>query len=142
MRQPHLVHAGVLVAALAVGCQSSTDRPAEESPRPAQAAEDFTYAQKEEFVEDMQGALDHIQNEVDRLSAEVATAHGAAKAEAEARVRSLRERAIQVNQQLEKAKNASEATWDEVKGSIQKSFGELEDSFQQTRQWLSDQLES
>jgi len=159
MKQRYLVVTSFLLAALAAGCQSSADRPAEaaktqegtsaqrnnsneESTRPAQAAEDFTYAQKEEFVEDMQGALTHIQNEVDRLSADVATARGAAKAEAEAKVRALREEATRVNEQLDKAKNASEATWDDVKGSIQKSFDELEDSFQQTRQWVSDQLES
>ncbi|MBN1608573.1 MAG: hypothetical protein JW940_18230 [Polyangiaceae bacterium] len=159
MRQPHLVKTCVFFAALVVGCQSSTDRPAEaaktregtasqrnnsneESTRPEQAAEDFTYAQREEFVEDMQGALAHIQNEVDRLSGDVATAHGVAKAEAEAKVRSLREKAIRVKQQLEEAKSTSEATWDDVKGSIQESFGELEDSFQQTRQWVSDQLGS
>ena len=47
-----------------------------------------------------------------------------------------------MSQQLERAKTATEATWDDVSSGIKKSFGELEDSFRQTRQWLSDQLES
>jgi peptidoglycan hydrolase CwlO-like protein len=148
MKHRHLVVTSLLVAALAAGCQSSTDRPAAgaekqgESTRPVQSAEDFTYAQKDEFVEDMHDALTRIQSEVDRLTAKVAAARGAAKAEAEAKVQALREEANRVSQQLERAKTATEATWDDVSSGIKKSFGELEDSFRQTRQWLSDQLES
>jgi peptidoglycan hydrolase CwlO-like protein len=152
MKRRYLFIPAVLFVGLAAGCQSSTDRPAagaqkqgdsnEESTRPLQTAEDFSYAQKDEFVEEMQGTLTRIQKELDRLTADVATARGAAKAEAEDKVRALREEATRASQQLEEAKTATEATWGDVKGRIRRSLGELEDSFQQTRQWLSDQLES
>jgi ElaB/YqjD/DUF883 family membrane-anchored ribosome-binding protein len=156
MKQRYLVTTPFLIVALVAACQSGGNRPAEaantqersasqrsssQSTQTAPAADDFAYAQKDEFIEDMQGALAHIQNEVDRLTDDVEAAHGAAKAEAEAKVQALREKATRVSQRLEKAKNTTEATWDDVRGGIQKSFGELENSFQQTRQWLSDQLE-
>ena len=46
----------------------------------------------------------------------------------------------QLGKQLDEVKNASESTWDSVKAGSKKAYDELKDSFQQSRQWLSDKV--
>jgi hypothetical protein len=41
---------------------------------------------------------------------------------------------------LDKAKNATESTWDDVKAGFKKAYSELKDGFNQARQWVSDKI--
>jgi len=145
MRHTILVITFLIVAAFAVGCTSTDEKPAggpkQSETGPAQAMQDYTYAQKAEFVDKMKKELVEIQEELDRLSAKVDRSSGAAKADARTKLEAVREKWAQAKKQLDQAESATDSTWDDVKGGFKKSYGELMDSFEKTRQWLSDKIE-
>jgi len=158
MKHTILVITFLLVAGLAVSCASTDgksaagprqrenaaaqlDKAKMETKEAAQAMQDYTYAQKAEFVDKMKKELAEIQEELDRLSAKVEKSSGAAKAEAKKQLEAVREKWALAKKQLDQAESATESTWDSVKGGFKKSYGELKDSFEKTRQWLSEKIE-
>ena len=89
----------------------------------------------------MNGRLAEIQEELDRLSAKVDRSSGVVKVEGETQLEAVREKWAQAKKQLDRAESATESTWDDVKGGFETLYGELKDSFEKTRQWLSDKIE-
>jgi ElaB/YqjD/DUF883 family membrane-anchored ribosome-binding protein len=77
---------------------------------------------------------------LDQLSAKVEKSSDAAKAEAKPKLQALRDQTDKLNQQLDKAKNATESNWDDVKAGSKKAYAELANGFQQARQWVSDKI--
>ena len=157
MRHTILVIGFLLVAAFAVGCKSTDgksaaetkhredaaaqlDKAKTETKEAAQAVQDYTYAQKAEFVEKMKKELAEIQEELDRLSAKVERSSGAAKADAEAKLEVMREKWAQAKKQLDQTESATESTWNDMEGAFKKLYGELKDTLEKTRQWLSDTI--
>ena len=116
------------------------DRAESETKDAAEATRDYAYAQRAEWVRNMKAELAKIKNELDRLSAKVDRSGGAAKADARAKLKSVRKNWVQAKKQLDQAGSATESTWDEVKDRIGKSYRELKDSVEETRQWLSDKI--
>ena len=154
MKLRYLFFALAGVAALAVGCERSENSTSEareatarqfdkvkaETKEAAQDMKDYAYAQKAEFVEKMHAQLAALNRDLDQLSAKIEKSSDAAKTEAKPKLQALRDQADKLNQQLDKAKNASESAWDDVKAGSKKAYAELADSFQQARQWVSDKL--
>ena len=134
------------IAAFAVGCnkeQSTSqqmDKVQTETKAAAQDMKDFTFAQKAEFVKTMQGQLDALNKDLDQLDAQIAKSSDAVKAEAKPKLQALRDQVAQLNKQLDVAKNATESTWDSVKGGFSKAYDATKDGFNQTRQWVSDKI--
>jgi len=157
MRHTNLVITTLLVAGIAVGC-ASTDATSGGGPSPSgtaaaqlerakagakeatQAMEDYAYTQKAEFVDRMKKDLAGIQEEMDRLAAKVDDSSEAAKADAKARLAAVREKWAEAKKQLDLAESATESTWDDVQAGVKESYRELKDSFDSTRQWVSDQI--
>lgn len=106
----------------------------------ARAIQDYAYEQKAEFLVKMNMELSEIEKELDRLDARVNASSGAANAEAKAELEAVRTRWAQAKRQLALAESADDSTWDSVKDGFRKSYGELKDSFEKTRQWVSDKL--
>ncbi len=148
----------LIVAGLAMGCTPTEGNAAEgpiqvkpvsierdkvktETKEAVQAMQDYTYAQKAEFVAATQKELSEIQTELDRLADRVDRSKGEAKADAKLRLDAVRENWARAKTQLAQAESASEATWNDVKRSLQKSRDELKESFENSRQWLSDKIE-
>lgn len=149
----------VAVIATALGCSSRKDEgPAAEPEQPRSAAEqrekagveaqeaeqamrDYAYAQKAELIADMKEKLAEIEQELDRLSAKVDQSSDAAKADAKLKLDVVREKWVQAKRRLEEAESATETTWDDVKVSVRRSYGEMKESFDETRQWVSDEIE-
>lgn len=140
-------------AAFAVGCnskveestpptniQAAADTAKAETKEAANAIKDYAYAQRAEFVKEMQSESAAMNSELDRLAEKVESAKEPAKAEAQAKLKALREKADQLNKQLDEAKDATESTWDNIKSSSKKSYEELKESFQESRQWLSEKI--
>ena len=136
------------VAAFAVGCKPAEDTsPAgqldkvkTETKADAQAMKDYTFAQKAEFVAQLQGQLDSLNKDLDQLSAKIDKSSDAVKADAKPKLQALRDQAAQMNKQLDEARNATESTWDSVKATSQKAWDGLKDDFQKARQWTSDKI--
>ena len=106
-----------------------------------QALQDYAYAQKAEFIAQMKKDLAETEQELDRLSAKVDESTGAAKADAKLKLDAVREQCVQAKRKIDEAEAATETTWDEVKVSARRSYGEMKESFDETRQWVSDKIE-
>jgi chromosome segregation ATPase len=116
------------------------DKVKTETKEAAQDMKDYAYAQKTEFVEKMQGQLTELNRDLDQLAAKIEKSSDAAKAEAKPKLQALRDQADKLNQQLDKARNATESTWADVKSGTRLAYNELKDGFQQARQWVSDKI--
>jgi ElaB/YqjD/DUF883 family membrane-anchored ribosome-binding protein len=134
------------IAAFAVGCkkEQTTSQQIEnvktETKQAAQDMKDYTFAQKAEFVKQMQVQLDALNKDLDQLAAKIDSSSDAVKAEAKPKLQALRDQAAQLNKQLEDARNATESTWDSVKAGFQKAYEATKDGFNQARQWVSDKI--
>ena len=146
MKNKTLVITILSIAALAVGCnkeQSTSqqlDKVQAETKQAAQDMKNYTFAQKAEFVKQMQSQLDILNRDLDQLSAKIDSSSDVIKAEAKPKLQALRDQMAQLNKQLDDAKNATESTWDSVKNGFQKAYAATKDGFQQSRQWLSDKI--
>jgi len=146
MKIKPLVIAFLPVIAFAVGCdkQETTSKQIEkiqtETKAAAQEMKDYTYAQKAEFVKQMQGQLTALDQDLDKLSAKIDKSSDAVKAEAKPKLQALRDQASELHQQLDHVKDATESTWASVKAGSRKAYDSLADGFQQARQWVSDKI--
>ena len=116
------------------------DNAKKETKEAAQDMKDYAYGQKSEFVDKMQTQLAAIKRDLDQISAQLEKSSDSAKAEAKPKLQVLRDQVAKLNKQVESAKNATESTWDDVKAGFKKGFGELNEGFQQARQWVSDKV--
>jgi hypothetical protein len=157
MRHTILVLAFVLAVGFVAG-YVATDRAAAAAPNrgetagaPGDAAtpdakdteqkiKDCTFAQKAEFVAEAKKDLAATKTEMDRLSAKVDKANGAAKADAKVKLAAARAKWVEAKKQLDRAESATEADWNDVKNSFTKSYDETKDAFGKARQWISDKI--
>jgi hypothetical protein len=157
MRHAILVTTFLGAAALAAGCTSKDAKSAvapkqgetpaadlakakAETKAAAHAMRDYAYAEKAEFVDRMKKELVSIQGELDQLAAKVDRTSGTAKADAKVKLETVRERWTQAKKQLDRAESATASDWDDVKTGFKQSYADLQDSFDKTRQWLSDKI--
>lgn len=137
-----------LSIAFAVGCdkQQTTSQQIDKLKTETKAAaqelqeQDYTYAQKKEFTEKMQGQLAEITRELNQLEAKLDKTSDAIKAETKPKLRALRDQEAQLNKQLDEIKNATESNWDSAKVASKKAFNDLKDGFQSARQWVSEKI--
>jgi hypothetical protein len=141
-----LLLAVALIAAFTAGCDKkpTTAQQIEtlqaETKAAAQDMKDYTFAQKDEFTENMKRQLAAINQDLDALEAKLKNSSDAAKAEAEPKLQALREKAAQLGRQIDGAKDATESTWDTVKATSKKGYDELKDGFMQAHQWASEKI--
>jgi ElaB/YqjD/DUF883 family membrane-anchored ribosome-binding protein len=155
MRSAPLAIACLTLAALAVGCQPSSessvtesrqdtarqlDQVQQETKEATQAMNEYDYTQRAEFVAAKQTQLAEINRDLDQLAARIENADDAAKAEATPRLEALRAQVVQLNTHLDDARNATASTWDDVKAGFQQGYSELSDGFNQARHWVSEKI--
>lgn len=137
----------VLCAAVgAAGCSKEPtaseqlDKVKTETKAAAQDMKDYTFAQKAEFTDKMQGQLTAINQDLDQLAAKIEKSSDAVKADDKPKLQALRDQSAALGKQLDGVKNATESTWDSVKSGAQKAYDSLKDGFNQSRQWVSDKI--
>ena len=146
MKRNNLMITFLSSVAFTVGCnkETTTSQQLEKVQAKTEAAavgmKDYSYAQKTQFVEKMQGQLAEINKDLDQLSAKIEKSSDAAKTEANPKLQAMRDQMAKLNKQLDAAKSATESTWDDVKAGFRKGYSELKDGFQQARQWVSDKI--
>src|SRR5690349_6196344 len=112
MKSNTLVLTVLASAVLAVGCNKEAttseqlDKAQAKTAEAAQEIKDYSYAQKSQFVEKMQGELASLNADLDQLSAKIEKSSDAAKAEAKPKLQALRDQTAQLNKQLDDVKNA------------------------------------
>lgn len=158
MQYTILSTAALIAVGLLSGCTSSAEK-SEDAPnrvetvsnardhvktqmkKTAQAMENYTYAQKAEFVTATKKELSDIKTEMDRLSDKVAGSDDETRTSAEIKLTAMQKAWAQTNEQLNQAESVTEDAWNDVKQNVRKSRDGLKESFEQTRQWLSDKIE-
>lgn len=155
MNSTQLAIACLATLALTAGCKPSSESAAtenrqatarqfdqvkQETKEAAQAMNDYAYAQKAEFVANMQVQLTEINRELDQLAARIEKASDSAKTEATPKLQALRDQVAKLNTRLDEAKGATESTWNDVKAGFNQGYSDLKDGFNQVRQWVSEKI--
>ncbi len=137
----------VLLAVVIAGCgKSSPDADSSTSQQldqlkadTKQAATDmknYTYAEKDKFVAAMQAELDALNQEFAALSAKIANASDAVKADAQPKLDALKAQIAKLGPELDKAKNATESTWDQVKAGAVQAYDDTKQAFKDAAAWV------
>ena len=101
---------------------------------------DFTHDQKEAFIENLGTRVSELNENIDELSEELKKSSSAVQAEAKPRIAALRAQSDRLGKQLDKAKDASESTWESVKNGASEAYDELKLGFHNTREWMSEKI--
>ena len=146
MKNKPLLITFLAVATFAVACDKEKTAAQQietiktETKEAAQDMKEYTYAQKAEFVTYMQGQLNTLDADLDKLAAKIEKSSDAVKADAKPKLQALRDQATNMRQQLIDSQNATETTWDSVKTASRKTWDSLAKSFAEARQWASDKI--
>jgi cytochrome c556 len=146
MKRTKLIITFLYAAGFTVGCNKvgttnqQLDKVQVKATEAAQEMQDYSYAQKPQFVEKMQGQLAALKRELDELAAQIEKSSDSVKAETKPKLEALRDQTARLNQHLDEVKNASESTWDKVKIGFQKTYESSREGVQNARQWVSDKV--
>jgi phage host-nuclease inhibitor protein Gam len=111
-----------------------------ETKQAAADLKDYTFAQRDEFVKSMQAQMTVLNQDLDKLSAKIASSSDAIKAEAAPKLQALRDQVAKLNTQLATAQTATETNWDSVKAGTKTAYESAEKDFNDARQWVSDKI--
>ena len=111
-----------------------------ETKQAAEAIADYTYAQKDQFIATMKKELENTQAELARLTTQVENGTQTLKADATIRLDLARAKWMRARDELKQADNATNSTWEQIKGGFKSAYGEMHDNVAQTRQWLSEKI--
>ncbi len=136
----------VIAATFLVGCEQEKsnsqklDQLKAETKQVARDLDDETYGKRAEFTARTKIQLDSLNLELSQLEARIEKASGTAKADSTAKIKALREKTSELGQKLDDIKNATESNWETVKSGTKKGLVELQDQFNQARQWISEKI--
>jgi hypothetical protein len=94
-------------------------------PEPAVAPADYTFDQRQQFIESVRQQLAGIDAEIDQLASEAKSKGGAVSDRALARVRAARQA---LNRDLQRVQAATAANWEQVRGNVTRSVENLEET--------------
>lgn len=146
MKNKPLLITFLAVATFAVACNKEKTATQQietikaETKAAAADMKEYTYAQKAEFVTYMQGQLNTLDADLNKLAAKIEKSSDAVKADAKPKLQALRDQTANMKQQLIDSQNATETTWESVKTASKKTWGSLSASFDEARQWASDKI--
>lgn len=146
MKHKTRIFAFLALTGLALGCNKEQTTSQQMEPvrtdtmTTARDLKDYTFAQKAEFTEKMRSQLAEINKDMDALTAKIEKSDDAIKAEAKPRLEALRDQAAKLNVSLDEVGNATESTWETFKSGTRNAYDALAESFQQSREWLSEKI--
>jgi hypothetical protein len=104
--------------------------------------QNYTFAQKNEFVDKMNRELSAIQKELDLFSARVEGAGAPLKMDRNSSIDATRVKLAGTKQQLDRTKNAGESDWYNANKHFRTLYVELKASVNKTRQQMNDKYPS
>ena len=128
------------LAKLHANAEAQADNAEAEAKAAEQASQDYSYAQRAQFVDETRRDLDTIHNKLEQLTAKVEMFESTAKADARAKLAAVKDKWTQAKKQLDLAESATESDWDQVQGGLRKAYRDLNESFDTMRQWISDKI--
>lgn len=102
----------------------------------------YGYAEKDAMVTQAGADLDALDQKIKAMASKASDASDSIKAEAQAKLQTLRDQRAALDQKLDAVKNATESDWTDAKTSFQNSYDDVDNSVKQTWQWLSDKMGS
>jgi predicted nucleotide-binding protein (sugar kinase/HSP70/actin superfamily) len=101
----------------------------------------YTYSQKNIFVDRKRNELAEIKKEVDALTVRLDNSKIKADAEANKKLNALLDELEMTIINIEELQNADESKWEAAKTDFNNIYSNMTSSFEKTRQWLSDKIE-
>ena len=113
----------VMVALLGSACsESNKSVTVQADGKPASSEKgievEYSYAQKNDFVAKLKEELSDVNRELEEMKA----------------------KAKNLDVEVNRAENATESTWNDVKASSKKAFGDMKEGFRDARQWTADKI--
>jgi archaellum component FlaC len=90
---------------------------------------DYTYAQKEAFVQKMRDNLADLKKEIDDLGTKISQSTDEVKAAAKPKLEALDDQFDKLKAKLDNAEDATEDTWDNIKVGIKQSYDDLKKAY-------------
>jgi hypothetical protein len=146
MKHQSLLITLLSAAVFAVGCDKEQtasqqiDKAKAETREAARDMKDYTFAQKAEFTDKMQGQISDLNKDLDQLSVKIEKSTDAVKAENRPKLQALRDQSASLTRQLDDVRGATESTWDGVKATSRKAWDGLKDGFNASRNWVADKI--
>jgi hypothetical protein len=103
---------------------------------------DVSYSNRQDFISRMKDESKDIKAEIERLQVKATNAADNSAAAAKTKLQELKEKSSNLDVQIDKAQNATESTWNDVKASSRKAMDEAKNSFQDAKDWLSEKWQS
>ncbi len=89
---------------------------------------DYTYDKKDEFVSKANADMAALDQKIKDWLDNVANGTDAAKANAQAKLKTLNDKRAELGQKLEDVKNSTEANWNEAKTSFKNAYDDVKNS--------------
>lgn len=119
---------------LMMGCSESKKASIETTVSADKGVEvDYSYKDKNKFVEKMKDELKSINAELEKLGRDV-------KAESKPQWEKLKEKSKNLEGELAKVENATEGTWNDVKAGSKKAFEDMKEGFRDARDWTAEKI--
>ncbi|MDQ8204305.1 hypothetical protein [Pelagicoccus sp. SDUM812003] len=143
----------LLTGILAAGCSKSSDvsteaRVTDVTPKTEVSTdatsleiEAVTYERRQAFSEAMRKRLAVIESEIQSLEAVLEESSDSAKSTAQPKIASLKSQAADLKDRIQAIGDATPTTWEGVKADSQKAYDALQQSVNDSRQWLSDLIQ-
>jgi hypothetical protein len=138
MKFNYAIGASVVALLLATACSKSNTAQGTVSANQSGVDVDVSYSDRSNFVSKMKGELDDVNNEIRRVSENAAKSTNSP--ESQARLESLKEKATNLNIQIDKVQSATESTWADIKASSQKAYDQAKDSLRNAKDWTAQKL--
>ena len=97
------------------------------------AAKAYTFERKDEYQRKLQDVLTDMDERIDDLREQAESATGAARRDAEAKLRELRAKRQVVSERLQKVNAATADTWDRVTGAVSDAVQDFQKLYDDVR---------
>ena len=95
-----------------------------------QAARDYTFQNKDEYLKRLQSVLDNVNTRLDQLKDQVKAAGAEARRQLEPQIEELRKQRDVLQQKMQHVKDSTPAAWEEVKTGVGAALDDLQKAFE------------
>ena len=105
-----------------------------------QDVSDYSYAQKEEFVNKMEKELARLKKDIIALEEKAKETDGSAKTEAQTRIQEIKDGTKELEKKVSMLKDATEDKWEDIKVKFNESMDDVKEAIEKSRTWISEKI--
>lgn len=120
MKWNGMIAASVVALLLATACEDRSGASASAQVGDKKVDVDVSLKERDDWISKMKSQMNDVNAEIERLAKE-------GSAEAKAKAESLKEKSKGLNDEIEKAQNATAETWNDVKAGTKKAMDDVKD---------------